>query len=81
MITITVCMGSSCYSKGNAQNAEIIQKFVKTHNLTNTVVVKGSLCSDQCKIGPNIKINEKMFCHVMPENIEALLSEQLGITE
>lgn len=81
MTTITVCMGSSCYSKGNSDNAEIIQRFIKEHSLTNTVILKGSLCSDQCKHGPNIKINDRFFSHVMPESVEALLCRELGINE
>ncbi|OJF76447.1 MAG: NADH dehydrogenase [Treponema sp. CETP13] len=81
MTTITVCMGSSCYSKGNSQNAEIIQRFIKNNNLTDTVVVKGSLCSEQCKLGPNIKINDKFFSNVLPETIEGLLERELGINK
>jgi NADH:ubiquinone oxidoreductase subunit E len=72
-------MGSSCYSKGNSQNAEIIQQFLEKNNLTETVLLKGSLCSDQCKVGPNIKINEKLFSHVTPDRIESLLTKELGV--
>ena len=33
MDIITVCMGSSCFSRGNSSNAELIQLFIKENNL------------------------------------------------
>lgn len=79
MTTITVCMGSSCYSKGNYQNAEIVNECIKKHNLKDTVVVRGSLCTGHCKKGPNIKINDTLFSAISPENIEDVLLQELGL--
>jgi len=81
MTIITVCMGSSCYSKGNSQNAELIKRFLEKNNLTDKVLLKGCLCNDKCKVGPNIKINDRFFSHVTPDTIEALLTRELGISE
>lgn len=78
MKTITVCMGSSCFSRGNASNAEIIQKFIQQHNLSTTVEVKGCLCEGECKTGPNIRIDDKLFSYVSPEGLNDLLLHELG---
>ena len=32
-ITIKVCMGSSCFARGNAANLDFIENFVKEHGL------------------------------------------------
>ncbi|WP_428770705.1 (2Fe-2S) ferredoxin domain-containing protein [Treponema sp. HNW] len=77
MATITVCMGSSCFSRGNAMNAEIVQKFLADKGLTDKVYVKGCLCDGQCKNGPNLHINDKLFSHVSPESLEDLLTHEL----
>lgn len=78
-ISITVCMGSSCFSRGNANNAEIIQKFIDDHNLFGTVSVKGCLCEGECKSGPHIRINEKLYSDVSPEGLEDLLGHELEL--
>lgn len=79
MKTITVCMGSSCFSRGNSTNAEIIQRFLAEKNLTDQVAVKGCLCESDCKNGPNIRIDGKLFTDVTPEGLESLLIHELGI--
>ena len=42
---ITVCIGSSCFSRGNEQNVEIVQKYLDEHNLKDEVdlELEGSL--------------------------------------
>ena len=77
--TITVCMGSSCFSRGNSTNAEIIQRFLAEKKLTDKVAVKGCLCEGDCKNGPNIRIDGKLFTDVTPEGLEALLIHELEI--
>lgn len=80
MDTITVCMGSSCFSRGNSTNAGLIQEIIEQKKLSDTVLIKGCLCEEACKKGPNIKINDKMFSHVTPELLPDLLSRELGIS-
>ena len=79
MDIITVCMGSSCFSRGNSSNAEIIQDFIQKNNLEGKVKVAGCLCEGECKSGPNIKINGKLFTDVSPEGLEILLRHELGL--
>lgn len=70
-------MGSSCFSRGNSTNAEVIQNFLSEKNLTDKVVVKGCLCEGACKSGPNIRIDGKLFTNVSPEGLEDLLMHEL----
>ena len=79
MDIITVCMGSSCFSRGNSANAEMIQIFIKENGLEDRVKVTGCLCEGECKSGPNIKINGKLFTDVYPEGLEILLRHELGL--
>lgn len=80
MIKITVCMGSSCFSRGNAVNADLIRQFVASHNLEDKIRVEGCLCEGKCKQGPNVTINGKSFSQVSPEGLEDLLKKELEIT-
>ena len=79
MDIITVCMGSSCFSRGNSSNAELIQDFIQKNNLEGKVEVAGCLCEGECKSGPNIKINGKLFTDVSPEGLELLLRHELNL--
>ena len=55
-VEIVVCLGSSCYARGNALNLASIETYLKNHGLTNRALVTGCLCQDQCKQGPNLKV-------------------------
>jgi len=56
-ITVVVCMGSSCFSRGNSLMLKALQDYIRENALENRVELKGSLCEDCCKCGPNITIN------------------------
>lgn len=72
--TITICMGSSCFSRGNRRNLEVVQDFFKTHRLPPSVELSGHLCEGHCKVGPNIHINGKLYHAVDPIVVLALLN-------
>ena len=64
---IKICMGSACYARGNADNLEFIENYVKENNLDAKVDVYGARCSDNCAKGPNIIIGDKMYHGVTKE--------------
>lgn len=75
--TISVCFGSSCHLKRSFMVAEIIKKFLKDHDLENTIELKGSLCMGQCANGVNIALNDNIVSNLNPDNaqeVEALLN-------
>lgn len=78
MDKITICMGSSCFSRSNGSNVELVQKFLESNNLIGKVAIEGCLCRGQCKDGPNIEVNGKTFGNVNADNLPKILREQLG---
>ena len=70
---IRICMGSACFARGNADNLEIVENYIKENNLDAKVEVYGARCSDKCEKGPNIIINNKTYNSVTKE----LLLEEL----
>ncbi len=79
MNSISVCMGSSCFSRGSSSNAEVIQNFIQMYNLSESVEICGSLCEGSCKKGPNLTINGKTFSNITPEALFDLLHHELEI--
>lgn len=73
-IEIIICMGSSCFSKGNKENYQRINQYLKLNNLESKVVFKGKHCLNKCSEGPLIIINGKEYSKVMPEDIPFILS-------
>ncbi len=71
---ITICMGSSCFSRGNNRNIEVIQSYLSSGTLPGSVELTGHLCEGACKEGPNVTINGKMYHQVDPIVIIGLLN-------
>lgn len=55
--TVTICMGSSCFARGNARNLELIENYLDEHGLTGAVDLCGSRCEGHCRKGPNLAID------------------------
>jgi NADH:ubiquinone oxidoreductase subunit E len=77
-IKLTICMGSSCFSKGNKNNLMVIQDYLKLNNLNDRVDFRGSLCMGQCKSGPNLVINQTTYHQISSENIFDILENELN---
>jgi NADH:ubiquinone oxidoreductase subunit E len=74
---IIICLGSSCFARGNKSLLKIIQRYISQHGLTEKVLFKGEHCIGECSVGPNIKIGGKIYNQVSEENIHKILSEAL----
>ena len=75
---ITLCMGSSCFLRGNNRNIEVIQDFIASHHLAQRVELAGHLCEEHCKAGPHVTINDKMYHEVNPIAILGLMNLHLA---
>jgi NADH:ubiquinone oxidoreductase subunit E len=76
---IIICLGSSCFSRGNNKCLGIIDKFLKSHNLEDRYFFRGSRCFDKCERGPIMKIGDEIFENVKPGEVENILKRSLNI--
>lgn len=74
---LTVCLGSSCFTRGNDGNLPRIQEWLRAKGLEGRVHLKGSRCEGKCQQGPNLKINETIVHGVEAEGLDALLEKLL----
>ena len=65
---IVICIGSSCFARGNARNVEITEKFLKERGLKDEVDIdiSGGLCEGKCADGPNVIVDNETYNHVDP---------------
>ncbi len=75
---IVVCMGSACFARGNAGAVPVIQEFLHVHGLEHEAQITGTLCQNQCRQGPNLRIDGECHCGVEPAALSELLKERLG---
>jgi NADH:ubiquinone oxidoreductase subunit E len=76
-IEIVICLGSSCFARGNAQNLGLIEEFITNHSLKVSVRLSGKLCQDACKLGPNLTIAGEDYHEVTAAKLREIL-EQLA---
>lgn len=70
---VVVCLGSSCFARGNARNLATIEAYLLNHGMQNTVRVTGCLCQDECKRGPNLMMRGEHLHEMNPAALREIL--------
>ncbi|HPW65774.1 MAG TPA: (2Fe-2S) ferredoxin domain-containing protein [Salinivirgaceae bacterium] len=72
---ITICLGSSCFIRGNKRVLQVINNFIKEHNLAQYVQIKGGHCFGHCANGPVLKIDNNFYENVDSMNVIDILND------
>ncbi len=79
---IVICMGSSCFSRGNKMTVGMIKNYLETRDLEDKVVFRGSHCFGECENGPVLMLGKKKHTRVSSDELTDLLdayfSEEQG---
>jgi len=75
---LVICMGSACFSRGNALAVQTVRECLRTLQRENEVKVTGTLCQNQCRQGPNLSFDGECHCGVDPSTLPDLLEDLLG---
>jgi NADH:ubiquinone oxidoreductase subunit E len=67
MVTVTVCVGSSCHIKGARQVIARFGELVHGNHLEDKVELRGSFCMERCGEGVNWQIDEEPFTSASEE--------------
>ncbi len=76
-IEIIICLGSSCFARGNKKTVQAINSYIKEHNLTERVYFHGGHCFGNCEKGPIVKINDKFYESVDHISIIDILAREI----
>ena len=74
---IKICLGSSCFSRGNHTNVDVIKKHIETNGLDADILFTGGLCEERCSKGPVVSINGKTYEEVNLSRLHKILQEEL----
>ena len=74
--TITFCMGSSCFARGNERNLAACEAFLAARGMRDEVdvVLSASLCTGNCSDGPVVTVNDEVHRHVDVHSMDAILA-------
>lgn len=75
MIDITICMGSSCFARGNEENLRIIERFIRENDCADRIHLSGKCCLGRCSGGPNIVVDGVIHSKMDRESLIDLLEE------
>ena len=76
-IELAICMGSSCFSRGNKENITRIREYIDRYGLCGKVLLKGHLCEGLCKDGPNITVEGNVFSLSSSGCLEFILDDHI----
>lgn len=75
---VTICLGSSCFSRGNKKTVHAIKEFLDKHGLEEKVYFHGAHCTNNCDKGPVLEINDQVFYQVNEQRALSILEEAFG---
>lgn len=73
---IVICMGSSCFARGNEENLRILEQFIEENGLEDQMRLSGKCCLGQCAKGPNLVIDGETFPRIDKGSLIDLLNEK-----
>ena len=76
MLTITVCIGSSCHIKGSRQVVEQLQYLIAENNIGDKVELGGTFCMGKCQQGVCVTVNDS-FHSVTPESVGEFFANEV----
>ncbi len=77
VITIEICMGSSCFLRGSGQIVDRFRDLIAERRLEQRVVLKGCFCMEHCTDGVTVKIGEQVFTRMTPQDIDRIFEEEV----
>lgn len=79
MRQITICLGSSCYSRGNNTHLEVIRKYIAENHLEAEITFSGHLCEELCSEGPILRIGDTVYKEVNLSGLYRILQEEFSL--
>lgn len=75
---ITICVGSSCFSRGNKGVVQAIKKYLEERKLEDRVWFHGTHCYGDCDRGPVMKVDGKLYEHITSSEAVNIIASYFG---
>lgn len=78
-VTIAICMGSSCFARGNNRLLVVLEEAIKENGWEEKIHLSGLRCQELCNEGPIITINGQTYRGLDGGSVLDLLVKILGV--
>lgn len=76
MLTIEVCVGSSCFLRGAPDIIELFRRLIE-EKAPGRVEIKGTFCLEQCTKGVTVRVLGQTYSGLHLEDAERLFEEKI----
>ncbi len=77
MLTVVICVGSSCYVRGSERLADALARLVREHELEAKVELTGAFCMECCSMGVSVRVGDRLFTQVDPAEAQTFFTENI----
>lgn len=78
-LSIALCMGSSCFARGNSTVLETLEDMIKDNGWEERIHLSGLRCENKCSEGPNIKIDGELYQALDTGALTDIIAKKLGV--
>lgn len=76
-ITVELCMGSSCFARGNSETLQAVEAYIAENGLEDKIELVGHLCLGKCNQGPNVRIAGADYSGLAADEVVAKIARAL----
>ena len=76
-LVVELCLGSSCFARGNSQTLQALEAYLKEEGLSNQDELAGHLCLGNCSKGPNLRIDNETYSGLDTASVLELVKREL----
>lgn len=78
MVTISICVGSSCHLKGAYDIIHQCERLIEEFGLKSQVELRGTFCLGRCtEEGVTVVVDSEVLSGVSPENFRDIFVEKV----
>ncbi|MBQ2957814.1 MAG: (2Fe-2S) ferredoxin domain-containing protein [Clostridia bacterium] len=77
MLTISICVGSSCHLKGAPKIVHLFREAISENNLKDKVTLSATFCLGRCAEGVCVKIGEDVIVNVSVNNFDEIFEKHV----
>lgn len=77
MISVVICVGSSCYVRGSDKVAEQLEQLIAREGIQDEVELMGAFCMEHCSMGVSIRVGDQVYRGVHPDDAESFFYTEI----
>ncbi len=79
-VTVSVCVGTSCYIRGSQDILSALMRHVEERGFDRLVDIRATFCYEKCDRGPSVMVGDTLLERCTFETVVAELNRQLADT-